>query len=126
MPPEDLLYTESHEWVREEEEGYRVGLTKHAVEELQDLVFLDLKSSGTEVEKGEPFGEVESVKAVADIYAPISGTIKTVHEEITDDLDAVFDDPFNRGWLIVMEPSDKDQLDQLMDSEAYGAYTADA
>lgn len=126
MPPEDLLYTESHEWVREEEEGYRVGITKHAVEELQDLVFLDLKSSGTEVEKGEPIGEVESVKAVADIYAPISGTIKEVHEEITDDLDAVFDDPFNTGWLIVMEPSDKDELDQLMDSDAYGAYTADA
>ncbi len=126
MRPEDLLYTESHEWVREEEEGYRVGITKHAVEELQDLVFLDLKPPSTEVKQGEPIGEVESVKAVADIYAPISGVITDVNETVTADLDLLFDDPYEEGWLIVLDASDEEQLDDLMDSDHYGQYIAEA
>ncbi len=126
MPPEDLLYTESHEWIRDEDDGYRVGITSHAVEELQDLVYLDLKSSGTEVEQGEPIGEVESVKAVADIYAPVSGEITAVNEDITSDLDTLFDDPYERGWLIVLEPSDEDEIEQLMDAEAYSSFIANA
>lgn len=126
MRPDDLLYTESHEWVREEEEGYRVGITKHAVEELQDLVFLDLKSTSTEVKQGEPIGEVESVKAVADIYAPISGTIREVNETATSDLDLLFDDPYEEGWLIVLDASNEEELDDLMDADEYGQYIAEA
>ncbi len=126
MQPEDLLYTETHEWVRQEDDVLRIGITDHAVEELQDLVFLDLKDPSTRVQQGEPIGEVESVKAVADLYAPVSGTIQDVNSTVTEDLDLLLDDPYDKGWLIVLNPSNRNELDELMDAEAYGQHIAEA
>ncbi len=126
MVPDDLLYTESHEWVRtgEDDDLLRVGITLHAVEELQDLVYLDLHDAGTTLERKDPIGEVESVKAVADIYAPASGTIEEVNEDLTRDLDTLYDDPYGEGWLIVLNPSDPDELDDLMTPEEYRSHTS--
>jgi len=126
MQPEDLLYTETHEWVRPEDDVLRVGITKHAVEELQDLVFLDLKDPSTRIQQGEPIGEVESVKAVADLYAPVSGTIQDVNSTLTEDLDLLLDDPYDEGWLIVLNPTSRDELDELMDAEEYGQHIAES
>lgn len=125
MSPEDRKYSESHEWVQEENGTFRIGLTKHAVEELQDLVFLDLKEEGTELKKGDPFGEVESVKAVADMYSPVTGTIEEAHISITTDLDTLYEDPFHEGWLIRVKPSDKSELDDLMNRDEYEKHIAE-
>ncbi len=125
MRPENDLYTESHEWVRRENGDVRVGITDHAVEELQDLVYLSLKSPSTHVDKEEPIGEIESVKAVADIYAPVSGEITAVNEEITSDLDTLYNDPFDAGWLVKLVPDDEEKLNELMTLEEYNQYIAE-
>ncbi len=123
MVPEDLLYTESHEWVRQKDDGIvRVGITRHAVDELQDLVFLDLHDTGTKLDREDPIGEVESVKAVADIYAPVSGTISAANNALADDLDTLYDDPYGEGWLIELELDDPSELDNLMAADAYKSH----
>jgi len=120
MVPDNLLYTESHEWVNKEDDGtVRVGITRHAVEELQDLVYLDLKDTGTELNREDPIGEVESVKAVADIYAPVAGTVTGTNDTLADDLDTLYDDPYGDGWLIVLDPDDPGDLDDLMPPDEY-------
>jgi glycine cleavage system H protein len=116
---EGLRYTAEHEWVRDEGDLLRVGITAYAQEQLGDVVFVDLPEVGAEVEQGQSFGEVESTKSVSDLYAPVSGTVIERNEVLDDRPDAVNADPYGDGWLIAIRPSDAAQLEALLDEAAY-------
>jgi len=117
--PEELRYTKEHEWVRTEEGRARVGITDFAQDALGDVVYVDLPEVGTQVEAGQPMGEVESTKSVSDVFSPISGTISERNPLIEDRPELVNAQPYADGWLVVIEPSDPTQLEDLMDSGAY-------
>jgi len=119
--PQDLKYTESHEWVRMEDGKVRVGITEFAQSQLADLTFVDLPSVGRAVEAGDEVAVVESVKAASDVYAPLSGTIVEINEALLSAPEAINSDPFGNGWLFVMEPADPSRIDTLMDAGAYQA-----
>jgi glycine cleavage system H protein len=123
MNPKDLLYAETHEWVRVSDEGGRkvgtVGITAFALEQLTDLVHMVLPKVGTKVTAGEPFGEVESVKAVSDLYSPISGEVIAAHSDLAQKLETLASDPYNTGWMIKVAISDDSSLKKLMDTTAY-------
>ena len=123
VKPEELLYAETHEWVRvTEEDGQQiatVGISAFAVEQLTDLVFMELSAIGTHVEAQDEFGEVESVKAVSPLYSPIAGEIIAVNEKVPDALELLGQDPFGEGWLIKVKISDESGLAKLLDHAAY-------
>ncbi len=124
MTPEELLYAKSHEWVSVETDdaGVKVatvGLSAFALEALTDLIFMELPEAGSEVSAGEPFGEVESVKAVSDLLSPVDGDIVEVNEDIADDLEKLGKDPYGAGWLIKVKLTDEAALANLMDYQAY-------
>lgn len=118
----DLLYTETHEWVRLEGDQVVIGITDFAQSELGSVVFIDLPEEGDEIEAGEEFGEIESHKAVSDLKSPISGEVVAVNENLDDadeDSHPVNIEPYQGGWLIKVRLSDKAELDALLDAEAY-------
>jgi len=117
--PEDRRYLESHEWVSTDDGTARVGITDFAQDELGDVVFVELPAEGDELTAGEEFGVVESIKAVSDIYAPVSGTVTAVHETLFDQPELVNEDPFGEGWMLEVELADGDELDDLLSAEAY-------
>jgi glycine cleavage system H protein len=117
--PEDLRYTEQHEWVRAEGDLVRVGITDFAQDALGDVVYVDVPEVGTEVQGGQPFGEVESTKSVSDVYAPISGTVVERNGGLADAPETVNTDPYGNGWMIVVRPKDPAAIDQLMSADAY-------
>jgi glycine cleavage system H protein len=119
--PDDLRYSEDHEWVRREGELVRVGITDYAQDALGDVVFVDLPATGTEVGASDSFSEVESTKSVSEIYAPIAGTIVEVNTELSEAPEKLNEDPYGEGWICVMRPTDPGQLDGLMDAAAYRA-----
>ncbi len=120
MAPTDRKYLKSHEWAKKNEDGtISVGITDVAVEHLSDLVFLDLPELGKQVEKDQPFGEIESVKAVSELLAPVSGEVVKVHEDLADNLDLLSGSPYEDGWMIQIKPSDETQWEQLMSAEEY-------
>lgn len=119
MYPADLKYSKDHEWIRVEGNRGTVGITFYAQESLGDVVYVDLPQVGDEVAAGESFGTVESVKSVSDLYAPVSGKVVEVNQEVIDHPDLINKDPYGDGWLIVVEMSDPGELDDLMDSKAY-------
>ncbi len=119
MYPEELKYTDDHEWVRVENGKAYVGVTHYAQEQLGDVVFVELPDIGEEFEMGDSFGVVESVKTVSDLFMPLSGKVVEINEDLEDSPEAVNEDPYGEGWIIAIELSDESQLDQLMDSEAY-------
>jgi glycine cleavage system H protein len=121
--PKDLRYSEEHEWVKEEGGNYRIGITHFAQSELGDIVFVELPSVGDEVKADEPFGSVESVKTVSELYAPISGKVIEVNEGLEDSPEFVNESPYENAWMIVVEPSDASELDALMSAEAYEKMT---
>ncbi|MEK3937492.1 glycine cleavage system protein GcvH [Sporosarcina sp. FSL W7-1349] len=121
--PKDLRYSEEHEWVKDEGGKYRIGITHFAQSELGDIVFVELPSVGDEVKADEPFGSVESVKTVSELYAPISGKVVEVNEELEDSPELVNESPYEGAWMIVVEASDPSQLDALMTAEAYEEMT---
>ncbi|MEE4329705.1 MAG: glycine cleavage system protein GcvH [Wenzhouxiangella sp.] len=124
--PSDLRYSESHEWVSQEEEGLvKVGITDHAQEQLGDLVFVELPEEGASFSQGDACAVVESVKAASDIYCPVSGEIVAVNELLADTPETVNTDPYNDGWLFTVKIDDADELDGLMDSEAYAEHIED-
>ncbi|WP_135304456.1 glycine cleavage system protein GcvH [Haloarcula amylovorans] len=122
--PEDRRYLESHEWVRPDDGTARVGITDFAQDELGDVVFVELPEEGDEVTADEEFGVVESIKAVSDIYAPVSGTVTAVNEQLFDEPELVNEDPFGDGWMLEVELADEDELDDLLSPEAYGEQIA--
>jgi glycine cleavage system H protein len=121
--PKELKYSEEHEWVKEEEGKVRIGITDFAQSELGDIVFVELPEVGDELEADEPFGSVESVKTVSELYAPISGKVVEVNEELDDSPEFVNESPYEKAWMVVVEPSDKSEIDNLMDAEAYEEMT---
>lgn len=117
--PEDLLYTETHEWVRVEGDIATVGVSDFAQQQLGDITFVELPEVGDELSRGEEAAVVESVKAASDIYSPLAGEIKEVNEELEDTPELVNSDPYNSGWLYKMSMAAKSELDGLMDSAKY-------
>jgi len=119
--PKELLYTENHEWVKVEGDIAWIGLTDYAQSSLGDMVFLDIKEIGTEVKTGEALGTVESVKAAEDIYAPVSGKIIDIHNEIKDDPAKINQDPYS-SWVVKLGNLKKEELDSLLDAGRYKDY----
>lgn len=123
MSNENLLYAETHEWVRVTEEGdakfATIGISAHAVEALTDLVYMELPNSGDAVSAGAMFGEVESVKATSPLYSPVDGEIVDVNTELPDSLDTLNVDPYGAGWIIKVKLSSEDALGKLLDHAAY-------
>jgi glycine cleavage system H protein len=124
--PAELKYTNDHEWVRVEDGVATVGITNYAQDALGDVVFVDLPEVGAEVSAGDSVGEVESTKSVSDVYSPLSGEVVEVNEDLEDEdnLTAVNQDPYGRGWMFKIKLSDPAELDGLMDAEAYGEHVA--
>ncbi len=118
--PENLRYTESHEWANAETaEVIKVGITDHAQAQLGDLVFVELPAVGDEFDQGDACAVVESVKAASDIYSPIAGEVVAVNDALEDDPALVNTDPYGEGWLFAIKPADEDALDDLLDAETY-------
>ena len=119
--PSELKYADSHEWAEGLDDGLvRVGISDHAQEQLGDLVFVELPEEGATVTRGEACAVVESVKAASDIYAPISGEVVAINDQLEDSPETVNNDPYGDGWLFSVKPDDTGELDELMDAEAYG------
>ncbi|KKK39365.1 glycine cleavage system protein H [Mesobacillus campisalis] len=117
--PKDLRYSKEHEWVKTEGENVRIGITHFAQSELGDIVFVELPEVGDTLTADEPFGSVESVKTVSELYAPISGKVVEVNEDLNDSPEFVNESPYEKAWMVVIEPSDASEVDKLMSSEEY-------
>ncbi len=123
MIPEDLRYTTEHEWVAPGTSTVKVGITQFAQDALGDIVFVQLPDPGTEVEAGQPFGEVESTKSVSEVYAPFSGTVVARNDQLADEPELINTDPYGAGWLVQIEPADPSAVDDLLDATAYRELT---
>lgn len=122
--PDELKYTPEHEWVRDNGDGTAtVGITDFAQSELGDIVFVELEEPGSSFEQEESFGTVEAVKTVSELYAPVSGEIVEVNENLEDNPELVNDDPYGKGWMIKVKMSDSSELDDLMSSDEYEEIT---
>ena len=119
--PEDCRYADSHEYARPEGKTVRVGITAFAVDQLGDIVFVELPEVGATLSQGASFGSVESVKAVEDLMAPISGVVEARNEAVLASPEELQNDPYGEGWLLLVKPADQAQLEGLMDAVAYGA-----
>jgi glycine cleavage system H protein len=117
--PKDLRYSEEHEWVKTEGNTVRIGITHFAQSELGDIVFVELPEVGDTVTADEPFGSVESVKTVSELYAPVSGKVVEVNEDLNDSPEFVNESPYEKAWMIVVEPTDASEVDNLMTAEQY-------
>ena len=118
--PEDLRYTKEHEWARDEgERRIRVGITDFAQDALGDVVYVDIPEVGTEVQGGQPFGEVESTKSVSDVYSPVTGKVIERNSQLEEKPELVNEDPYGEGWICVIEPTDPAAFDKLMDAAGY-------
>ncbi len=116
---EDLKYTKSHDWIKIKDDIAVVGITDHAQAELTDIVFVELPEAGKEVKKGEEICVVESVKSVSEIYAPVSGKIVKVNSKLDDSPEIINESPYDDGWLVELEISDKSEVDSLLDAAEY-------
>lgn len=119
--PSDLRYTKDHEWIRIVGKKAQVGITDFAQGELGDIVFVEIETVGSHLEKGGTFGTIEAVKTVSDLFIPVSGKVISVNSKINDTPDLINKDPYGEGWLIEMEFDDAAQVNELMDSGAYAA-----
>ena len=120
--PADLLYTEDHEWLRrdvDQSDEVTIGITLFAQEQLGDVVYLELPAVGTELSAGEPFGEIESAKTVAELFAPVNGELIEVNAELEEHPELVNESPYDAGWIVRAKVADLSQLDGLLDADAY-------
>ena len=117
--PPGLKYSKEHEWVASEESVVTIGITDFAQDQLGEIVYVELPAVGDKISKDDPFGVVESVKAVSDIYAPVSGTVVEINEDLPESPEVVNEDPYGDGWLIKVKITDASELDDLMDNEEY-------
>ena len=122
MTAENLKYTKTHEWVAVEGETATIGISEFAVHLLSDLTYADLPAVGKKIIQGQPFGEVESVKAVSDLYAPISGEVVARNDTLPDHLELLTKDPFGAGWMVKVRMSEASELSKLLDQAAYKAH----
>src|SRR5215475_2877317 len=123
--PQGLKYSKEHEWVAAEDAVATIGITDHAQEQLGEIVFVELPAIGDKVSKDDPFGVIESVKAVSDIYAPVSGSVVAVNEDLAESPETVNEDPYGDGWLIKVKVSDPSDYEDLMDNEEYESMVAE-
>ncbi|MFB6249843.1 MAG: glycine cleavage system protein GcvH [Salinibacter sp.] len=121
--PDDLHYTEDHEWLRLDNGTATVGITDFAQSELGDIVFVEIEPEGTELGQNDVFGTVEAVKTVSELYMPVSGTITAVNDELEMAPEQVNDDPYGDGWMIEIEVSDESEVEALMGADAYAETT---
>ena len=124
--PADLRYTKEHEWARKEGDLLVVGITAHAVEQLGDITMVTLPDVGTALTAGEAFGDVDSVKAVSELYAPMDGEVVEINEALEDAPESVNETPYEGGWMLKIKPADPGAFETLMDAEAYGTFVADS
>ena len=122
LVPNHLLYTKDHEWVEFKEEHAIVGITDYAQSQLGDVIFVEFPEIGEDLNSGSSFGEVEAVKTVSDLFAPISGKVLSVNEEIENTPDLVNSDPYKKGWLVKIYPSNYEEKDGLMNFEEYKSF----
>ena len=120
--PTDLKYTKEHEWARVEGDLVRIGITAYAVEQLGDVTLVDLPEVGSDLQAGERFGEVESVKAVSELFAPVSGEVVERNEALDDSPEQINESPYDEGWMLVVRLSDPAELNRLMDAAQYEEY----
>jgi len=118
--PENLLYTEDHEWVKVDGEFATIGVTDYAQGELGDIVFVEVETIDEDLDKGEAFGTIEAVKTVSDLFMPVSGTVIELNENLESDPEAINKDPYGDGWIVKVKISDTNEIDDLMDHVAYG------
>ncbi len=121
MYPTELRYSKEHEWAKVEGNRVRVGITQFAADRLSDVVYVELPKVGSQVAFMQPFGVVESVKAVSDLYAPVSGKVAEINEALAQKPEVINTDPYGQAWMIVVEPADLGELGQLLDAGAYAA-----
>ena len=126
MNPEILRFTKTHEWVQLDGDIATVGISDFAVKELTDLVHIELPQPGQSVQAGETFGEVESVKAVSDLYAPVSGEVIEVNQALEDDLALLSDDTYGQGWVAKIKVTDTEAINDMMDYQTYQNFTQNA
>ena len=122
MYPEDVRYTREHEWARRDGDAVRVGITHFAQDSLGDIVYVDIPGPGTSVGAGQPFGEVESTKSVSDLFSPVTGTVVERNTALEDAPELVNQDPYGRGWIVLIELSDPGQFDGLLTAADYKAF----
>lgn len=115
--PEGLYYSKDYEWAKVEGDKVRVGITDYAQKQLREIVYVEIPSVGTSVKQNEPYGTVESVKSVSDLVAPISGTVEQVNEEVSSKPELLNQDPYNKGWLLLIKPSNMNELENLMNAQ---------
>jgi glycine cleavage system H protein len=125
MVPTDLRYTKDHEWVRVEGDVATIGVTQYAADQLGDVVFVDLPAAGGAIKQFATFGVVESVKAVSDLFAPVSGEIVETNQAVATEPELVNREPYGAGWMLRVRVSDRAQLDELLEPAAYDALTAE-
>ena len=117
--PSDLRFTRDHEWVRVDGDEATVGITQYAAEQLGDIVFVELPDTGRDLEVAKAFGVVESVKAVSDLFAPISGSVTAIYDALSGEPELVNSDPYGAGWMVKLRVADPSQLDDLLDGDGY-------
>jgi glycine cleavage system H protein len=122
--PDHLLYTEEHEWADYKDDVVVIGITDYAQSQLGDVIFIELPDVGDEINLGDTFGEIEAVKTVSELFAPISGTITEVNEALDDSPEKVNSDPFDEGWLIKVTPSNPEEKDELMNFLSYEEFVS--
>lgn len=122
--PSNLRYTRDHEWVLPDGSRWRVGITKFAADQLGEVVFVEPPKVGASFSQGEAFGTIESVKAVSEMYAPVAGKVAAVNEALEKEPESINNDPYGKGWIMEIEPSNKSELDGLMDAPQYTDFAA--
>ncbi len=121
--PEGLLFSKEHEWVRVGDDGHAtIGITDHAQSELGDVVYVELPEVGASFRSGDPIGSLESVKAVSEVYTPLSGDVTEVNRALEDSPDSINEDPYGEGWIFRIKPRDKSELEALMSAQAYNDF----
>ncbi len=124
--PADLKYTKDHEWTRIEGDVVTIGITEHAVEQLGDITMVTLPEVGASVTAGDPFGDVDSVKAVSELYAPLTGEVVEINGTLEDEPETVNGEPYGAGWMLKLKVADAAQLDDLLDAKAYAKIVAES
>ena len=120
--PNDLKYTEKHEWARVVDDWVEIGVTDYAQDALGEIVFVELPGEGDDIKIGDSFGGIESTKSVSDLYAPISGEIIEINEALLDSPEIINEDPYGGGWIVRVKPYDPNELDRLMNSDSYSDF----
>jgi len=121
--PEERLYSKEHEWVKKEDSKVTIGITAFAQDELGDVVFVELPEKGDEITLNDTFGSVESVKTVSELYAPVTGKVVEINEELEDSPELVNESPYEKAWMVVVELSDESELDELLSAAQYDELT---